>query len=340
MVKVAINGYGTIGKRIADALLKMDDMNLIGVTKFTPDFSAMLANRKGIPIYTTEDRIEKFEEIGIKISGTVEELIKKADLVVDASPNKVGEKNKKMYEENGVKAIFQGGEKAHVADISFSALCNYEAALGKRFVRVVSCNTTALCRLICALKNSFKIEKVRAVLVRRAADPHQIDKGPINALLPKPIRLPSHHGPDVQSVIPDVDIVTTAIVAPTTIMHLHVVNIKFGENVNERDVIEVLRETPRILLINSEKTKIKGTSQIIEFARDLGRIRYDLYENIVWEDSIKVVDGELWLVQAVHQEAIVVPENIDAIRAMMELERNPMRSIEKTDKVLGIMGRL
>jgi len=340
MVKVAINGYGTIGKRIADAVLKMDDMELIGVTKFTPDFSAMIASKRGIPIYTTQEKIEAFEEIGVKIAGTVEELINKSDVVIDASPGKVGEKNKTLYENNGVKAIFQGGEKAHVAEVSFSSLCNYEKAIGKKYVRVVSCNTTALCRLICTLRKNFGIKKVRVTLVRRAGDPHQIKVGPINALLPKPIKLPSHHGPDVQSVIPDVDIVTTAIVAPTTIMHLHVVNVELENHVNEDDIINVLDETSRILLIDSENMKIQGTSQVIELARDLGRKRYDLYENIIWRDSIKIVDKELWLIQAVHQEAIVVPENIDAIRAVTGIEKDPLKSITKTDEKLGVMRRL
>jgi len=41
-VKIAINGYGTIGKRIADAIKLQNDMELIGVTKFTPDYSVLL----------------------------------------------------------------------------------------------------------------------------------------------------------------------------------------------------------------------------------------------------------------------------------------------------------
>ena len=32
-IKVAINGYGTIGKRVADAVDAQDDMEIIGVTK-------------------------------------------------------------------------------------------------------------------------------------------------------------------------------------------------------------------------------------------------------------------------------------------------------------------
>ena len=50
VVKVSINGYGTIGKRIADAILKQDDMEIIGVAKRTPDFNAVIAFKSGIPI--------------------------------------------------------------------------------------------------------------------------------------------------------------------------------------------------------------------------------------------------------------------------------------------------
>ena len=33
MKSVAINGYGTIGKRVADAVAAQDDMKVIGVSK-------------------------------------------------------------------------------------------------------------------------------------------------------------------------------------------------------------------------------------------------------------------------------------------------------------------
>jgi len=339
-VKIAINGYGTIGKRIADAILKQDDIKFVGVTKFTPDYYVILENRKGIPVYTEESRIKEFEKHGYEIAGSIEELFENVDLVVDASPGKVGAKNKEIYEKYGLKAIFQGGEKEKVAEVSFSSLCNYEDGIGKTFLRVVSCNTTALCRLICTIKKNVKIGRIRATLVRRAADPREHKKGPINAILLKPVKLPSHHGPDVQSVIKDVDIITTAVVVPTTIMHMHILNIELKDNITEDEIIEILRKEPRIMLVNSEKHNIKSTAQVIELGRDLGRPRYDLYENIVWEDSISIVNNELWLTQAVHQEAIVVPENIDAIRAMMGLEEKAINSIEKTNKALGIKGGL
>ena len=45
--KVLINGYGSIGKRVADAVSMQDDMEIIGVTKTKPDFEARLAVEKG-----------------------------------------------------------------------------------------------------------------------------------------------------------------------------------------------------------------------------------------------------------------------------------------------------
>lgn len=42
------------------------------------------------------------------------------------------------------------------------------------------------------------------------------------------------------------------------------------------------------------------------------------------------------LTYAVHQEAIVVPENIDAIRAITRLKERAEDSIKITDETLGI----
>ena len=183
-VKVAINGYGTIGKRVADAVSRQDDMEVIGVTKTKPDFEAKMALKRGYKLYCAiPENLELFESAGIKVEGTVEELIEKADIVIDCSPGKVGAQNKPMYEKAGVKAIFQGGEKKDVAEVSFNALANYEEAMGKNYVRVVSCNTTGLVRVLYILDTNFRIGKVRAVMIRRVVDPKEDKKGLVNLSL-------------------------------------------------------------------------------------------------------------------------------------------------------------
>ena len=333
-VKIAINGYGTIGKRVADAVSQQPDMEVAGVTKTKPDFDAKMAEKKGYKLYAAiPDRVKVFEEAGVEVHGTVEDLLQDVDLVVDCSPNKVGAQNKPLYEKLGLKAIFQGGEKKDVAEVSFNAIANFDSAVGKQFVRVVSCNTTGLTRLIYTIKKDFPIKKVRATMIRRVVDPKEDKKGLVNGIEPNPIKLPSHHGPDVQSVLPDVNIVTTAFKVPTTLMHVHSIAIELQDSVSEEAIREALAAEPRIMLIDSADG-FTSTAKIIEFAREL-RLRYDLYENVVWSDSIGIVDGELYVTQAINQESIVVPENIDAIRAMLEL-KDKEESIRTTNETLKI----
>jgi len=331
-VKVGINGYGTIGKRVAYAVSKQDDMKLIGVTKTKPDFEAYRAKELGIPVYAaSEEFLPRFERAGFEVAGTLSELLKEVDVIVDATPGRMGEKNKALYEKAGVKAIFQGGEKASVAEVSFVAQANYEKALGKDYVRVVSCNTTGLTRTLNAIKDY--IDYVYAVMIRRAADPNDIKRGPINAIKPS-VEVPSHHGPDVQTVIP-INIETMAFVVPTTLMHVHSIMVELKKPVEAKDVIEVFENTTRVFLFEKEKG-FDSTAQLIEFARDMHREWNNLYEIAVWKESINVKGNRLFYIQAVHQESDVVPENIDAIRAMFELA-DKWESIKKTNKSLGIL---
>lgn len=333
--KVAINGYGTIGKRVADAVALQGDMEVTGVVKTKPSFEAIVAREKGFEVYTaTEENIDAFKKSKIEVSGTINELLEKADIVVDATPGDFGEEYKKLYEKHNVKAIWQGGEEHELTGFSFNSEANYSEALGRDFARVVSCNTTGLVRVLYALDTAFGVKKARATLIRRAADPNDIKTGPINALVPDPIALPSHHGPDVNSILPHIDITTIAVKVPTTLMHLHALNVELKEKCSAEDIIKVFEQRPRLILVSS-KEKIKSTAEVMEYAKDMGRPRGDMWENVVWKDSISFHKGELYFFQAIHQESDVIPENVDAIRAMLEMEKDGEKSIEKTNKALG-----
>lgn len=338
MVKALVVGYGTIGKRVADAINLQDDMKLLGVVKTSPDYKIKLALRCGYTLFVSKEHAERFEKAGIDFQ-PLEEGLEKADIIIDATPAGIGAKNKKMYEEYGKKTVFQGGEEADVAEVSFVAQVNYEKAIGKKYVRVVSCNTTGLARTLSSLcdmgkREGFEIEKTMVTLIRRAADPHESEKGPINAIVPK-LKVPSHHGPDVKTVL-DIPITTVAVKVPTTLSHLHVIAVKLNGNIPSKDdIVYWLAETPRTILV-SKNDGIDSTASMIELARDLGRKRNDIYETVIWKDSITVSDSWLYLMQAVHQEAIVVPENIDAVRAVFNL-MSKEESIKKTNETLGVV---
>ena len=337
MPKILVNGYGTIGKRIAWAIKKSSDLELYGIVKTKPDYSAIIALKNNIDIYVpSTEYMKSFEERGIKVKGTIEDALSKVDIVVDATPAKVGAKYKELYLKYGVKAIFQGGEKHDIVDVSFNSLCNYEEAFGRNYVRVVSCNTTGLLRIICSLHQNVGVRKVRALIVRRGADPKEIKRGPINSIVLDPPHLPSHHGVDVKTVLPWLDIETAAVVVPTTLMHMHHLVIELEKELAKQDILRILEETPRILLVDSDKLGIRSTSELIEIARDAGRLRNDFPEILVWSTTINVRGRELVLIQSIHQESIVIPENIDAIRAVLRLEEDKWKSIEKTDRELNI----
>lgn len=332
-VKVGINGYGTVGKRVADAVSMQDDMELVGVAKRSPTYEAEMAVEKGYPFYASSDKyIEKFDEKDIPVEGMLDDLLKRADIIIDGTPKKSGYKSR--YEDAGVKAIWQGGEDHELTGLSFNSMANYEEALGADYLRVVSCNTTGLLRTLYPIHRDHGMKDCQAVMIRRGADPWDTSRGPINSINPV-LNIPSHHGPDVQSVVSDINIETTAVKVPTTIMHLHSVIMDLEEDVSTDEILSLWEKTPRIKFFNAEQG-VESTAKVMEYARDRSNPRGDLNEIAVWDDAVKVEDGKLYYYQAIHQESDIVPENIDAIRAMTGLEEDKMKSIQKTNEAMGI----
>ena len=333
MINVFINGYGTVGKRVADAVALQKDMKIIGVSKRTPDFDAEQAIKKGFDLYCVDGAdVDAFKKRGIKTNGYLKDIKDSVDVVIDGAPGKQGAKNMELYKSLGLPAIFQGGEDASIGT-SFNAHANFDRNIGQKYIRVVSCNTTGLARTLSCLNEADVIKKVKAVMVRRAADPGDNKRGPINAIMPE-VKVPSHHGPDLKTVLP-IDIETIAVKVPTTLMHLHTIMVDLKKDVEREEVINLFNNRSRVILVSKEDG-IDSTADIMEFAKNLGRNRGDMYEINVWKDSINVKDGMLYYIQAVHQESDIVPENVDAIRAMFDLKKRN-ESIDMTNKTLSIL---
>ncbi|SNZ11667.1 glyceraldehyde 3-phosphate dehydrogenase (NAD(P)+) [Natronoarchaeum philippinense] len=335
MLHVGVNGYGTIGKRVADAVRSQPDMTVEGVTKTGPDFAAERASVAGYDLHATdEDAVDAFRAAGLDIAGTVEDLVDASDVIVDATPGGVGAEYRSLYEAHDTPAVFQGAESPDVAEMSFNARSNFEDARDAEYVRVVSCNTTGLSRLLAPLSETYGVKKARATLVRRGGDPDQSGRGPINDILPNPVEVPSHHGPDVQTVFPDLSIDTLGLTVPATLMHVHSVNVTLESAPDVRDVRDLLDAESRVFLV-PRRSRIESCGELREYARDAGRPRGDIWENCVWEESITVEGRDFYCFQAIHQEADVVPENVDALRAMFDLADRE-ESVARTNAALGL----
>jgi len=331
-IKVGIVGFGTIGKRVADGVKDSKGMEVIGVSGRSYAAKMDLARERGFPVYMIGGNSKDFKDRGFEVGGDFDDLCSEADIIVDATSSKVPVQNMPMYDKHKLKVIVEGGEDHVLTGFSFSSLANFEKAIGRQKSRVVSCNTTGLSRLISTLDQGFGVANVFVSLIRRAADPRESKKGPINAI--KPVLGVSHHGPDVKTVMPHIDIYSMAVAVPHTLSHVHTLKVKLKERTTKEDVVELFNSTPRIV-VGKGKEGYGDTALIAEYYRDF-RIRYDMPELFIWDEPLDVVDDCVYVMANVHQESIVVPENIDCIKAMCGLETDKMKAIYETDKVLGI----
>jgi glyceraldehyde-3-phosphate dehydrogenase (NAD(P)) len=335
-IRVAVNGYGVIGKRIADAILLQDDMELIGVADVATDWRIKVGAKNNIPVFGfNADTVEKMKAAGVDVKGTLDDLLKLVDVVCDATPKKVAALNFEQYKKAGVKSIFQGGEKHSLTRHSFVAQANYASAIGRDSTRVVSCNTTSIVRIVGALHKSGLFKKGNGVLVRRATDPWESDhSGIMNTIVPE-TTIPSHQGPDAQTIIPELDITTVALTAAQTTSHFHSWNIELARPSSKEEIISIFEKTPRVIFLK-QSDGLTALNHTIELMSDLGRPRGDMWEVGLWIDSLTVKDNDLYFNYQVYNQAIVVPETIDAIRALTGIEKDATASINKTNTSMGI----
>ncbi len=335
MIRVGLNGYGTIGRRVADAIRAQPDMRVEGVAKRSADSGAHLAVRRGFPLYApAPDRIEAFDSARFDPAGVVADLVGASDVIVDATPAGIGAENASLYADRDTPAVFQGGEDPAVAEASFNARSNYDAARGASSLRVVSCNSTGLSRLAAPLEEAVGVDRMHATLIRRGGDPDQPDRGPIDDIVPDPVTVPSHHAPDVNEVLPELDIDTVGLTVPATRMHVHSVTATLERAVTTPEVRSLLASESRIALVSAE-ADLDSCGALQTFAGELDRRRGEVWENCVWSESVTADDTRLSLIQAIDQRCDVVPETVDAVRAIAGTA-DAATSMARTDDHLGV----
>ena len=339
-VRVAVNGYGVIGKRVASAILAQTDMRLAGVADIAADWRLRPLEAQGIGLFAaTPEHVATMREAGLPIAGTLADLLRQTDLVVDCTPKRVAAQNAEIYRANGLKFIIHGGEKHDVTGHSFVAEVSFDSAVGRAATRVVSCNTTSIVRTLTALKRAGLLKRARGTLLRRATDPWESHLGGImNTLVPEP-DIPSHQGPDAQSVDPELDVVTMAVKVPQTLAHLHFWSVQLTRSASKEEVLDAFRASSRIALIRAGDG-LAAINAVKELMADLGRPHGNLYEVALWEDTLKVEGEELFYAYMVDNQAIVIPDTIDAIRALTRLTARSDDSIAQTNAALGVRSRL
>ncbi len=335
-IKVAVAGYGVIGQRVADGVALQKDMELVGVIDAAPTLSMRALKERGMPYNVfgvNEEACKNLSSAGIPVKGTMEEVVKKVDIVLDSAPGGIGAKNKEIYKRHGVKAVFQGGEKDEVADVFFHGYANYEKGLNQNYLKLTSCNTTGLIRAVDCLDRVFGVEKIAITIVRRVADPGDYHRGLTNAL--QVDKAPSHQALDLMTIMPHVH--ATGILVHTPVTHGHFITVLATpkKDASKEEVLTAFNAHDRIRVVRI-KDGFLGNASIFRYARDLGRPRADLYEICIWEDTIVKSGKDIMFGIHIPQESVTIPETIDAVRAAMGMESDRLKAVGATNKYLGL----
>ena len=335
MVRVFINGYGNIGRRLASAFSHDKEIQFVGIGKYSIDDKLDEAFDKKFPVYVPEEKIQEFRQKGYDISGTITDAIKSSDLVIDAAKEGFGYRNKvNYYVPLNKPAIFQGGEdrsgENKVADIIHNSRVNYEKVANQKYVIQGSCNVSGMGRIMQPMIEKFgdKIKRYDVTLIRRWADLEDTkevkdsiewDKNP-------------HHQDDVKSFLPSVKLYVEAYKVPSRMMHLHQMTIRFSDKVPNFDSLSDIYDDEFGVAVLG---KAKGTADIRLKAREFGFEHDDTNMVHLHEETMRKSDDTLKILYSDDQTGIVIPENHLLFQSMM-FDRPKNEAYKRTDSLFQI----
>ena len=335
MVRVFINGYGNIGRRLASAFSHDKEIQFVGIGKYSIDDKLDEAFAKKFPVYVPEEKISEFRQKGYDISGTITDAIKSSDLVIDAAKEGLGYRNKvNYYVPLNKPAIFQGGEdrsgENKVADIIHNSRVNYDKVANQKYVIQGSCNVSGMGRIMQPMIEKFgdKIKRYDVTLIRRWADLEDTkevkdsiewDKNP-------------HHQDDVKSFLPSVKLYVEAYKVPSRMMHLHQMVIRFSDKVPNFDSLSDIYDDEFGVAVLG---KAKGTADIRLKAREFGFEHDDTNMVHLHEETMRKSDDTLKILYSDDQTGIVIPENHLLFQSMM-FRRPKKEAYERTDSLFQI----
>jgi len=335
MKKVFVNGYGSIGNRIAKFIKDDPDISVVGIGKHSSNENIQYVINDGFSVYVPENKIDNFKNYDI--SGSIESALDDCDLVIDASPGGNGYSNKKnIYEPKGIKAIFQGGETIFndkaVSDLLFNSSVNYDAAFDKNYVMQGSCNVTGMGRILNPLRKKYsdKLSRFDVTLVRRWADLEQTDKQIIDTI---EMTEQPHHGTDVKSYFGnDAPLFVRAIKVPTRQMHLHIMDIRFNRDAPAPDEIHQLFENEYGVAI---LWTAKGTKDVRDFAESTKFNFKDTNMLHIHANMTTSIGDTIQLMYSDDQTGIVIPENYMLLQAML-FQRDYNDALMRTEKLFNM----
>jgi len=304
-MRIAVVGMGVIGKRLAAAIALQPDMTLTGVAVRSVGVG-VLAHRQ-LPFHAdTPEAAAELREFGIEPAGDLDDLLANADLVIDAGQGGTGAGRFPRYQRTGLISVFCGGETDPRLGPMVHPALNYARAIGSRSIRLPSCNTTALGRLIAAAGPS-DVGEVEAAVLRCVTDTDKADKGITNGTT-FDIRA-SHHGRDLEAMVEGVRVRVRAAGVPSICGHVALVQLRLRRPEAET-VAQRIARTRRVAILAPDQRHDTGQIKAHVYRTTARGDRYELAVQLAVDDAQTIT---AWI--ALDNEAITVPEAVDVMRA-------------------------
>jgi len=338
-INVGLVGYGSQGRRIRDAILCQDDMKVIGLVLNKPDISAYIALSQKIPLYYNEkDNLKYFHEAGISLYGSIYNLLKRVDIVVDCTPAGVGKQNKhKYYLKQKVKVIFQAGESSDIADMpAYFSNIPFKMIKSINYIRIASPHAIAIGRVLTPIIRNIGIKNVFCSIIKAGSEILKGHTGPTDGYIPIQRSKLEDLKKEIENILKLDSIYIESIKVPSILLDIQILFLKLNRNPTKNEIRQILEDIPRIILIKNIDG-LHSTNLIYEY---IGRLRQEtnnIYEVCIWMDRLEINNRWVKIVSVIDPHSVHIPEEIDAIRVLARNEIDILHTQKITNKCLKIL---
>ena len=139
-------------------------------------------------------------------------------------------------------------------------------------------------------------------------------------------------------IMPHIDATGALVHVPTTHGHIVTLLVSPKKDINVSDAINLFSTHPRIKVVDIIKG-FNSNAALFRYARDKGNKRADMYEIAIFRETLALSANNLFFTINIPQEAVVIPETIDGIRAALSLQTDWRQAVALTNKYLGMGNR-
>lgn len=306
---IFVNGTGTIGEPLISLLLGIK--NKIGVDevifyKHTPRLTdrPMLNSliSRGGQMCVAPGKEQEFRDIGVEPAIDFHEALEKANVVIDATKEKVGMKNKELFYskiEDSTKGFMAQGSESKFGTI-FANGVNDKIFMGEKipkYVQIASCNTHAAAATVkhFGYGNGNIPKSINLTFIRRASDVSQNKGVPAPEVTPfTDTRFGTHHAKDVWRLFDtlgnDINVFSSALKINTQYMHSLSAHFYLENPTSKEEILQIIENTPQLALTNKQ-----SLNQVFSFGRDHGYYGRILNQSVIVESSIMTKGNDLYL---------------------------------------------